>query len=167
MSVVMHEDKREKRLSIMNQQSTKCDGQQDGFECEHFLRFTQKIDTPAAISLAKGETSRWCTVTSWAGEPLDLGDAGKDMAVACNRYQPSQRKFDEENAADNYNPPSQAVVEELRKGKDPGKDEHFPPVPFTPPEDEESAPDLADNEPTEESDSPAQAVSDPEDDGAR
>lgn len=115
MSVVLHENSRDNKLSIMNQQKTLCDGQKLGFECCHYLCMTQKVDTPTAITLTKGETSRWCTLADWKAEPLDLGDAGKDMAVYCNRYTPSTRPFDRDMAAGEYEPLTEEEIAEIRK----------------------------------------------------
>lgn len=112
MALTMFEDAEEKKLSLMNKRKTVCDGQKDGFQCTHYIKLVQKIDTPNAIVLEKGETSRWCLLIPTHNGPLDLGDGGGDMMVECNQYQASHRKYVAGEEA--YNPMSEERVNEIR-----------------------------------------------------
>ncbi len=68
--------------SIMMQQPSLCDGQSTGRACEHYWRYTQKVESANADYLKSGMTGRVCIVTP--AYPIEM--FSEEKRVACNFY---------------------------------------------------------------------------------
>ncbi len=84
-------DEEAEKRSLMMQRPRKCDGEADGFECEHLWYQVMPVRSSHADLLKIGERTRACTL-----HPGHLGamDDLYDMPHTCNRYKKSDRPYD-------------------------------------------------------------------------
>ena len=92
MSVAYIEDPEAKKKSLMLKQKTFCNGQATGKQCKFYWAMTKLMDVPNPDHLRSGENLRYCLVD--VGDATFLGDGGSDMAVYCNKYEPSKTEYD-------------------------------------------------------------------------
>ena len=78
----------------MLKQKRLCNGESTGFQCKHYWAFRTLLDVDNPDHLRKGENARRCLVQ--LGEFFEMGDGGSEMAVYCNRFEPSERPHDPE-----------------------------------------------------------------------
>jgi len=107
--------------SAMRQLPALCNGEKTGFQCTHYWALAVKMDAQNPENLRRGEAMRYCTAV--VGDRLDLGDGGAEMAVDCNRFEPSDRAYDAafevfnpmtpEEAAAMYGPEDDALARQF------------------------------------------------------
>jgi len=93
---VLQDPEAEKR-SIMSQRVPRCNGHQDGLQCKHYWFVQANIQVLNADHFREGERLRRCMLVV-PTQNLDY----KDLATACNQYEPSLTKYDA--AQEVYNP---------------------------------------------------------------
>lgn len=70
---------------------TLCDGKATGHQCEHYWAFVSRVDVLNPGQLKKGRTDRFCLVPQ--DKPAPMHEAGVELALWCNKYQPSDRRY--------------------------------------------------------------------------
>lgn len=108
-------DENVRKRSLMLQKPRLCNGEANGQECTHYFQCTVPLEVQNADHLHRGETTRMCllikiTGKDGSGGPMDLGDGGCEMPTACNRYEPSARRYTPTEA---YEPLTPEQIEAL------------------------------------------------------
>ncbi len=83
--------------SIMSQLTPRCNGQQDGLQCENYWFVRANIEVLNADNFKEGEKLRRCLLVH-PTQNLNL----HDLATTCTQYKPSVRPYDA--AQEQYNP---------------------------------------------------------------